>query len=177
MFIVLKPANTSQGSTNPLFGSTNGAGSTRAGIFCGLGGNGKWNIGGRRLDADSSQFIAGNAFTTAAKLITAVFDWANATLTLYEDGTQANTTASFQTAGNTSNTASAELCLGANTASGAGPFAGDIAEVAMYGTVSDADRNTFGGYIQTKYGITVAGATFGATIVPVAMHHYKTMRS
>lgn len=40
-------------------------------------------------------------------------------------------------------------------------FNGDIAEVIIYDSaLSAADRNALGGYIQTKYGITITGATF-----------------
>jgi len=163
--IVFRAANTTQDGTTPFLISTVSAGTTRAAFFFGLSADGKLNVGGRRLDADSGQFIAGGNKSTSPTFALAYFDWTNSDLTLYENGTQTGQTLSFQTSGNTENVASAEMCVGAVNSGGTSPFAGDIAEVIVYNSIlSSTDRNLLGGYIQTKYAITVAGATFGATV-------------
>jgi hypothetical protein len=54
-------------------------------------------------------------------------------------------------------------CVGGQIFSGGffNGITGDIAEILEYSNVlSAADRNNLGGYFQTRYGITIAGATF-----------------
>lgn len=167
MALVFRAANTTQDGTTPFLISTASAGSTRAAFFFGLSADGKLNVGGRRLDADTSQFLQGGNKSTSPTFALAYFDWTNSDLTLYENGTQTGQTLSFQTSGNTENTASAEICVGAaNSVAAAAAFNGDVAEIIIYNSIlSSTDRNLLGGYIQTKYALTIAGAVGDASPV------------
>jgi hypothetical protein len=66
----------------------------------------KVEAGGRRLDANSYQFVqsgttSNNVFTVASGL----WDFANAQLTAYQNGTATSRSGGFQTSGNSSDTA------------------------------------------------------------------------
>lgn len=120
--------------------------------------------GGRRLDADTGQFISGTASTVgAAEVVTACFDWTNRVLTLFKNGTQVAQTTTFQTAGSTSNTASLAGVIGANLAGAAEYFSGRIARIFAYSTVDTTVKTALHGYVQNRYGITMADGTPGDT--------------
>lgn len=110
---------------------------------------------GRRLDADSNQAIAGSTtITTGWALQAAEFDWANATLNLYINGAMDATTSSFQTAGNTSDTAPSGILLGAFNSSGMTEFFdGSLAEIIVIPAVDDDLRQRIEGYMLWKWGL------------------------
>jgi len=87
-------------------------------------------------------------------------------LILYYDGTAQAASTEARTLSNTK-----EARLG-RTADDAETLNGSIAAVYIgNGVLSDADRNLFGGYIQNKYGITIAGAE-AITITPSVRRVY-----
>ena len=100
----------------PLFVSTNTLFAARAVITASSATSFDF-VGGRRLDADSSQLVSASATCTAARQVQlGVLDWANALATSRRNG--AETTGAFQTAGATSNTASAAVTLGGSALGG-----------------------------------------------------------
>jgi len=112
-------------------------------------------IGGRRLDADSFALIS-HAADTSARVRTGILDYANSDAYIYRDGTLENSTSSFQTSGNTSNTASGLVRIGANNIGGGG-FSGWIAECLVWPrALADAERQRVERYLGRKWGITVA---------------------
>lgn len=110
---------------------------------------------GRRLDANSIQALAGSTtITTGWALQAAEFDWASATLSLYINGAMDATTASFQTAGNTSNTAPSRVLLGAfNSSDMTEFFDGSLAEIIVVPSVDDDLRQRIEGYMLWRWGL------------------------
>lgn len=93
--------------------ATNSATSRRLDIA--LVATNKWNVYGRRLDNDSLGSAAGDQFdSTKVQMLQADADYANAILTLYRNGSLSAQANPFQTAGNTSNTASGIITVGTN---------------------------------------------------------------
>lgn len=122
------------------------------------------SMGGRRLDADAFGSVAGTTPLTTAQqgILTAQYNWAARGLTLFVDGTQVATTATFQTAGNTSNTASLAGVIGANSAATAEWFLGQIAEIMIFETndTTGTVRANVHGYLYNTYGGTNPPADF-----------------
>lgn len=111
--------------------------------------------GGRRLDADPFRTVGGAANsmgTTWHIWIGEHFYTANSAEVI-QDGTSLGIDTTWQTAGNTSNTASQAASIGASGAGGSF-WDGDIAEVLLY--TGTPDRATIDSYAQDTYGITVA---------------------
>jgi len=110
---------------------------------------------GRRLDANGIAGVASLTSPLAAGsyIVTAVLDYATATALLYRNGTLLATNASFQTAGNTSDTDSTGfqvMGLGAY-------FYGQMGEIAAYTRrPSDAERLRLERYLGARWGVTVA---------------------
>ena len=143
-----------------FFGSTN-AGVTRLGLQSGGGGSGnndKFRSNGRRLDADSNQDAASTQqVTTNWTLLGCVADWQGTDLSLFVDAVLDGQNASFQTSGNTSNTAtgSNNTCIGAQSTSNNSGFDGDIAEIVVtHNALSTADREKLEGYLAHKWALT-----------------------
>lgn len=139
--IVLVMQATAPGSdATPLFATTAASGSGRLVYQRESGGAGTLRIGGRRLDADAAtQFATGGAGTVVAgawTIDTAVFDWASSDLYLYQNGAQIASNTSFQTAGATSDTASAVIVIGSQN--GGAYINGQIARVLVYDHVPTA---------------------------------------
>jgi hypothetical protein len=116
-----------------------------------------WQIGGRRLDADS---FDGNSYSATGRLGPAVtsnvFDYANAKAFGYYNGELLVTEDPFHTAGNTSDTDSDFVGIG-SLASAVSIFAGYIAECIVYRRALTAtERVTVERYLGRKWGITVA---------------------
>jgi hypothetical protein len=87
---------------------------------------GIWKLGGRRSDADSLVEIGAGAADSSVHTFAGVVDYARATAALYVDGVL-DASGAFQTAGVTSNTASAGSALGSQSDLGS-PLVGDIYE-------------------------------------------------
>ncbi len=119
---------------------TNSAG-TRAGINLfdsfgtSIGGTGDFGLAGRRLDSDEFQRIEGGELTPGQlSTMTGVFDYQAGELTLLVDGEQETQVSDFQTAGNTSDTDSLNIRIGADAVLGnpRGFFTGQIAELMVF---------------------------------------------
>jgi hypothetical protein len=108
-------------------------------------------IAGRRLDADTFQSVTGSAFT--ANVFTADFAiarWASAGAELWSNGVKVASSGAFQTAGNTSNSASNQITLGG--IAGTTGLAVDIAEIEFYNRdLTDAERQSLERYYKARY--------------------------
>lgn len=124
------------GFGNSIFFSNN-ASVSRARMSGGSASN--YDVGGRRLDADSFATINGSTFSASRILIhVGVFDYSNSDLFLFLDGTQEASNTSFQTAGNTSATNSGSVSLGNNSAPQ--PMNGDLGQALAFNTVLTASQ-------------------------------------
>lgn len=107
-------------------------------------------VGGRRLDADSLQAVGPNAFNSNYAINIGVWDYANATLTLFENGVQSGTRV-FQTPGLTPNDGGA-LHIGQDATGTGGFLNGEIGDVFIQHTaLSAADRQRLEGFLAHKY--------------------------
>jgi len=140
----------------------------------------KSNVGGRRADADSFAFISSSANVSASyELQIGEYDYANAALRLWINGSLAAQNTSFQTAGFTDNTTSGSVTIGSAN-NGALGFLGDIAELVI--THSIADRQKLEGYMLWDRGLESllpadhpykdAAPTIGGGIIPILRQHY-----
>lgn len=165
MLCIVYTYPTAAAGTRTLFGLSSGtsAAAVRAQIYhrdptAFLG------AGGRRLDADTVQFVSGTASTVGgAEVVTACFDFSSRVLTVYKNGTQIAQSTTFQTAGSTSNTASLSGTIGSNLAGASEYFSGRIARIFAYSAIDTTTRTALHSYVQNRYAITVAGATPGDT--------------
>ena len=113
--------------------------------------------GGRRLTADTFQATTATAYSSSAKILCAQFDYINATLTVFENGTQV-ATRSFQTAGNTPNDGGGLYIGSSNTP--AAYWNGIIAEIIIVHFIpSQSLREQFEGYLAHEWGL--AGSLHG----------------
>jgi len=85
-----------------------------------LAGNEGISVNGRRVGADTLQAIGISAYTANQIIVCAYFDWANAQLTLWENGVQTAQLTPFQTAGNTDNNGGA-FGIGCSTTNAGAP--------------------------------------------------------
>jgi cytoskeletal protein CcmA (bactofilin family) len=116
--------------------------------------SGKWSVTGRRLDADSFQERpSATSIDTAHHIVAGLYDYAGASAAVYLDGTE-DASGAFQTAGSTSNTASARLTIGAGLNTTSAYFGGDLAEILALNYLPDtADRQIIEGYLAHKWGL------------------------
>ena len=114
----------------------------------------KAGCGGRRLDANSFQQVVSSAnVTTGFQLQAADFRYSDADLYQYINGSLEGSSTSFQTAGNTSDTASERLAIGATVAdTGSEWMNGDIAEIVVLHN-DPANRQRVEGYLAHKWGL------------------------
>lgn len=121
-----------------------------------------FTAGNRRLDADTSQTLQASFSPNTSYISRVTYDYANASLQIHLNGTLGNSTSSFQTAGNTSDTASAYVMLGNQFTNEAfttlaSPFVGIICEWLVYQrALTAAESSRVEGYLSNKYGIAVA---------------------
>jgi len=119
------------------------------------GGNvsGKNAIGGRTLDADSFVRVdSSSSVTTAWRIQTGVYDYANTDLFQYINESLDGSTTSYQSGTATSNTDSASAVIGG--ANGISYFNGDIGEVLVYHAAHSADqRQDVWNFLRTKWAI------------------------
>ena len=109
--------------------------------------------GGRRLSTDPFQTVTGFAYTSNPIIAAARYDYANANLAIWQDGT-AGASRVFQTAGVADNNAG-ELAIGAANATGTGAlFNGYIGEITLvHSALSTTDRQRLEGYLAHKWGL------------------------
>ena len=152
---------TTAAGTRTLFGLSNGtlATQTRASVYH-RDPTTFMGAGGRRLDADTGSFLSTGVVSTpaSAEVITAAFDYTNADLYVYRNGTQIGLNSTWQTAGSTSNTASLAGTIGANLAGTAEWCNARIAEILVYSAIDAGTRAAVDTYFQLTYGITMADA-------------------
>lgn len=124
-------------------------------------GTGAFGAGGRRQDSDSGQFITGSASSVAgtSEVLGGCFDYANNDLFIYRNGTQVGTTASFQTAGSTTDQPSQAGVIGSNLAATSEFASVDIHEVIFTTAVDAITRTALADYFQATYGISMSDAT------------------
>ena len=140
---------------------------TRAGISLfdsfgtSIGGSGEFGLAGRRLDTDGFQRIEGGDVVAGELASTAgVFNYQDGELTLFVNGQEQTTVDTFQTAGNTSDTDSLNIRVGADAALGSprGFFNGQIAELIVYDrALSATELADVELYIAQKWGPIVLG--------------------
>lgn len=102
----------------------------------------KAEAGGRRLDANSYQFVQGGTTSNDVFYIVSGFwDYANAQLTVYQNGTGTSRSSGFQTSGNTSDTDSM-IEIGAVSLNQQ-PLNGDVGLLVFIETTSMSLRRRF----------------------------------
>lgn len=157
VFIVAAPDVVS-GAIQTMFNHNTPATTALARIAMSINASAAPEFGGRRTDAQSFQGITSPTVIDASMhIFCARYDWATAQLSIRVDGDDHVVAASFQTAGNTSNTdASTNSSLGASrsaTVTNQG-FDGDIGEVVFMGyALADENVHRFEGYFAWKWGI------------------------
>jgi hypothetical protein len=114
----------------------------------------QWELAGRRLDGDSLQALSGGTANTNPVIQSAMFRYSAGTAGVFVNSAS-QVDSVFQTAGNTSNTASLRFVIGS-----AIDFAtflnGDIAEVIIYQrAISVEERNSVERYLSVKWGIAI----------------------
>jgi hypothetical protein len=110
-----------------------------------------YQIGGRRLDADTSVSITGESNDANLHLLDANYLWSAGTLALQRDGSQI-LTGSFASSGNTSDTASWNVILG-RTGGTDGFFPGNIREIIIVNEqLTAAQILATRRYLQRKWG-------------------------
>jgi hypothetical protein len=140
----------------------------------------KSDVGGRRADANSFASISSSANVSASyELQIGEYDYANAALRLWINGSLAAQNTSFQTAGFTDNTTSGSVTIGSAVNASQG-FLGDIAEFVIVHSI--ADRQKLEGYMLWDRGLESllpadhpyknAAPTIGGGIIPILRQHY-----
>ena len=121
--------------------------------------SGEFHFGGRRTDGDSSQAVHGGTVPSSGTyfLIEGVVDWANATITLFHNGTQIAQSLSFQTSGNSDNSSSSAAYIGVEADATTG-LIGAVKEVLIYDAAHDlTTRQLAESYLNAKYSLWVSG--------------------
>jgi hypothetical protein len=139
-------------TTMPVIQIQSGTGGSRLLFGGGLVAS-KFTAHGRRLDADSltaAGVSAQNIVPNALVIQCVRIDYSAASSAQYINGVIDGSNATFQTAGNTSNTASLGVSIGAG---GAAPFNGLFGEIVVIPTaLSTQDRQRMEGYLAWKWG-------------------------
>ena len=150
IFSVITPDNVSTGS-NRYFEAASGSSGARLLLGDSQDYAASSRIGGRRLDADGFQDIESpTSHSNNETLITGFLNWADADAYLYLNGTERASSTGFQTAGNTSNTSSAETSIGGGLG-----VSGDFKtkEIIIYNTDQSAKRPAIEANINNQYDI------------------------
>jgi hypothetical protein len=114
----------------------------------------QWDLGGRRLDADTATVVSGGTSNTNPVIQSSVFRYSLATAGVFiNSASQVDTT--FQTADNTSDTASLRFVIGC-AINLSNILNGDLAEVIIYQrAISVEERNSVERYLSVKWGIAI----------------------
>jgi hypothetical protein len=155
-FFAASTANVAITSFAPLFDLNNSTGPDRASVYIR---SSVIEAGGRRLDADSFQsHTNGTPSNNTAYLGSVLYNYSSAALSIGFNGSALTSRGGgFQTAGNTSDTSSNAIRIGASTDTGGGGsfYNGYIAEFIATRTVPSAgDRQRIEGYLAHKWGLT-----------------------
>lgn len=154
VFVVRKKTTSAVTSIN-FFASTPTLNSSR---ILQLDLSGKVRTSGRRLDGDTIASIDSiSAYSiTNFEIVSSYYDYQNTTARIYLNGKLENTNSSFQTTGNSSDTNSNSILIGAlNSTSNL--LVGDIAEIIIYNrALTAAEITNVHEYLSRKWGITLA---------------------
>jgi hypothetical protein len=133
-----------------LITANNTTANARSGL---IANSGAIRAAGRRLDANTLQFVASGSTTNdVSYLVGGVFDYANADLNVRLNGVSTTRSGGFQTAGNTSNTSS-RILLGAD-GSGTISYTGSVAEVIVLSRLATADEiSLIEEYLRSKWAV------------------------
>lgn len=147
--------------TRTLFALSTGTSSTSSRVLLGHRDSvsGLPIAGGRRLDANSLASTTGTSIPTVQNVILgARYLWSTSDVYLYQNGTQTGSNTSFQTDGNTDNTASLAGVIGANLAGTGEWFQGHLLELLVYADpdTSGTLRSSVDSYFLGRYGLTAA---------------------
>ena len=153
---IIAAASLTSGDAQNLIQVSNGTNAAQARALMGRNNAvGGFCAAGRRLDANS---FAGTGYSAGAgsDVYTAILDYANSDAFVFAGGTQRASTTSFQTDGNTSDTASLGVSLFA-TPLGANFCTATLGEVMIWPRALTAtERVTVERYLGRKWGITLA---------------------
>jgi hypothetical protein len=143
------------GFSQVLFVQRNGATTSRGNLA--LQTSGVISSGGRRLDADVFVSVISSASAISATtnyVLTGALNYTTGVARVFRNGTVLATNNSFHSGGNTSDTASNAVIIGAQDTAAANPANVSIAEALIYRRViSDAELSALHNYLQSKYGI------------------------
>ena len=130
VYIVAREAETNSPTRQLFFANTNSSSAAARFAVEVNRTNNRWALGGRRLDSNSFQSIVhGTNHDTLWHQITAIANYTSATATIRMDGS--GSVQSFQTAGNTSNTASSHIATSADSGD-TFPMASNFSEIICY---------------------------------------------
>lgn len=112
-------------------------------------------IGARRLDTDTHQRVCGGTMTNNVAFgSTGVINYATQAVTVALNKTVVSTSSTLQTAGNTSNTNSANTGGAIGSANGTDYFTGQIAEILLYASaLSTPQRQVLENYLSVRYNL------------------------
>ena len=124
--------------------------STRASIYA----TDTTEVGGRRLDSNSYQFVKANTLSTNEWVIAgSIHNYQAATLTAFKNGSGTSRVGGFQTSGNTSATNSQLISVG-GTSDANEWLNGEIAEVIIYNSaLTTTQRQAVEAYLNSKWAI------------------------
>ena len=114
----------------------------------------KLGLAGRRMDGDTLVVVEGDSFVAAEWFLqTTIFDFANAKAYGYKNKNLIVTADPYQTVGNTSDTASLAIAVGASP-SGAASISGDIGEILVYTSLLTIEQKSqIDNYLIRKWGL------------------------
>jgi hypothetical protein len=154
-FAVASSTTVSGGNYRTIFDLNTGSGLDRASFYVR---ESTIEVSGRRLDTNLYQaHTNGTPSINTAFILCALFNYSAAALSVgFNGGALTSRSGGFQTAGNTSNTDSTLITMGASDALGSStPFTGYVSEfIAIRSILSDANRQKLEGYLAHKWGLT-----------------------
>jgi hypothetical protein len=116
-------------------------------------------VAGRRLDSDSSVTVEDSTGLSdnTGYVATGILDYANSNAYVYRNGTLGGSSTSFQTDGNTSNTASIGAAIGANPLGASPLISSYILEIVIYNrALSAGERSRIEKYLGRKYSTSIS---------------------
>jgi hypothetical protein len=148
MIAVVKYASA---SIQRVFGLSDSTGATNTRTLLGVSAT-QWQTGGRRLDADGVVVLSGGTANANFVVQVGILRYSVATGAVFVNGASQVDTA-FQTAGNTSNTASQRSVIGCGL-NLANFLSGNLAELIVYRrAITPTERQSVESYLMQKWGI------------------------
>lgn len=132
-------SSTTTDAIRVVFVAENNASQARARI--GHNSGARESVNGRRVDGSNTAFVsASGAPTTDQFIVSGLLNYADATAFLYRNNSLVASSLAFQTAGNTSDTASSAVRIGRLGTTTVSPWNGYIQEIVAYNTDQQAVR-------------------------------------